>query len=365
MREMTSLERVQRVLDGGIPDRVPVGLHNYLQACRMAGASLRRALVDGEVLAEAQLLAWREFRHDLIMSENGVTAEAQAMGCAIAFQDGIPPHVEVPRIQRLEDIDRLEVPDPETAFPLNELLVTTRILVRETGGKVFIQGRADQGPMALAMALCGPERFLYMAMDPEARPRIRRLLDLCTRMNIALGEAQRRAGAHGSTIGAVGTSLISPALYRELEFPGNKAFCDALRRSGCRAFVHVCGKEDHLLEDLVATGADCLELDPGTDPDLCKRAVQGRTCVLGMLDPARILGHGSPGEVRDHVTRILEIMAPGGGFILGPGCCLPPETPPENIHALMECTRTAGRYDPDGGLRAGSRRRILETEKEI
>jgi hypothetical protein len=55
---------------------------------------------------------------------------------------------------------KLEIPDPETTFPLNEMLKATRILVKETQGRVFIMGRADQGPMALAAALWGPENLL-------------------------------------------------------------------------------------------------------------------------------------------------------------------------------------------------------------
>jgi uroporphyrinogen decarboxylase len=350
MHAMTSVERVTAVLDHRVPDRVPVGLHNYLMACHMAGADLRDILRDGDALAEAQLAAWREFGHDLIMHENGVHAEAEAMGCGVLYQSGIAPHVERPVVQSPADVDRLRVPDPETTFPLNELLKATRILVRETGGRVFINGRADQGPIALALALCGPEQFLTMTLDPELRPHVRRLLDTCSRMNVALGQAQLRAGAHGSTIGLAGGSLISPAMFDDLELPRARAFCRAIRSAGGRPFVHACGNETHHLENLISTEAECLELDPGTDPDTCKRATRGRTGVLGMLEPAHILRQGSSDEVRRHVRDILQMMAPGGGFIVGPGCALPPDTRPENLHALMECARTMGAYASDGML---------------
>lgn len=350
MAAMTSLERVVTTLEHKIPDRVPVGLHNYLMAGRMRGGSLKELLQDGEALAEAQLLAWREFGHDMIMSENGVTAEAQAMGCEIEYQDQIAPHVQDPVIKTPDDIDKLEVPDPETTFPLDELLKTTRILVKETGGKVFIQGRADQGPMALVMAICGPEAALLMTMEPGLRPKLLQLLDKCIQMNIALGAAQRRAGAHGTCIGALGCSLISPEMYVDLELPGNQAFCDAMKRIDCYPFVHTCGKEDHLLEDLIKTGAGSLELDPGTTPRVCKDTVRGRMCVTGMLDPASILRNGGRQQVIEHTLEVLSIMGPGGEFIMGPGCCLPIETSVDNIKTVMECVNQAGWYAPDGSL---------------
>ena len=36
--------------------------------------------------------------------------------------------------------------------------------------------------------------------------------------------------------------------------------------------------------------------------------------------------------------------APGGGFILGPGCALPATTPDENIDALIETAKEHGCY---------------------
>jgi uroporphyrinogen decarboxylase len=350
VRTMTSLERVSRVLAGRIPDRVPVGLHNYLMACRMVGGDLGGILRDGEALADAQLAAWREFGHDVIMHENGVHAEAEAMGSVIRYQSGVAPHVEQPRVQSPEDIDQLCVSDPETTFPLNELLKATRIIVRETAGRVFINGRADQGPVALALALCGPERFLTWVAEPEHRPAVNRLLDICNRMNIALGEAQSRAGAHSSTIGLAGHSLISPGTFDELELPRARAFCQAMKRMNAQGWVHACGNETKMLGNLINTSAKCIELDPGTDVAACKRATCGQATVLGMLHPVAVVLNGDADVVRQHCIDIMRHMAPGGGFIIGPGCALPPETPPANIRALMECARTKGQYAADGRL---------------
>ena len=350
MAQMTALERTLAVLNHQVPDRVPVGLHNFLMACRMSGADFRETLRSGEMLAEAELAAWREFGHDVIMHENGVCAEAEALGCGILYQSDRPPHVEDPVIKSIDDVDKLTIPDPEKTFPLNELLKATRILVRETERKAFVMGRADQGPMALAAALCGPEKLLLACAEEALRPKVLRLLEMCSRMNIVYGEAQHRAGAQGSSIGACGSSLISPQMYDQLEFPGDKAFCDAMRGIGCKSFVHSCGDETALLENLVRTGADCLELDPRTDPILCKKATHRRTSVLGMLDPAGILWRGASKEVRGHTLEIMRAMAPGGGFIMGPGCLLPADTPETSIHIVMECARTAGVYKSDGSL---------------
>ena len=350
MESMTSLERTMAVLDQKIPDRVPVALHNFLMAARMMGADFGEVMRSGEMLAEAQLAAWREFGHDVIMHENGVCAEAEALGCEILYPHDSAPHVRETILKSLDDVPKLRIPDPENTFPLNELLKATRILVKETKGRVFIMGRADQGPVALALAIFGPENFLLAAGDDALRPRILELLDFTSRMNVVYGQAQRRAGAHGSSIGAVGSSLISPQMYDELELPGDKRFCDAMRAVGCRSFVHSCGNETRMLPHLISSGADCLELDPLTNPEVCKKSTQGKISVLGMLDPHGVLRRGDREEVRRHVLNIMRVMAPQGGFLMGPGCSLPPETPELSIHTVMECAKTAGVYRPDGSL---------------
>jgi uroporphyrinogen decarboxylase len=132
-------------------------------------------------------------------------------------------------------------------------------------------------------------------------------------------------------------------MYDELELPGDKAFCEAMKRVGGRSFVHSCGDETKLLPNLVAAGADCLELDPKTNPQACKRAIQGKTSVLGMLDPYGVLLRGDVREVREHALEIMRVMAPGGGFLMGPGCALPPDTPPESLHTVMRvCKKGRG-----------------------
>ena len=62
------------------------------------------------------------------------------------------------------------------------------------------------------------------------------------------------------------------------------------------------------------------------------------------------LALGTPEDVRGKVREELDVLAPGGGLILGPGCALPATTPVENIHTLVETVHHYGRYLPDGTL---------------
>ena len=59
------------------------------------------------------------------------------------------------------------------------------------------------------------------------------------------------------------------------------------------------------------------------------------------MDPSAVMAHGSRDLVVEKCREAIEILGPGGGFILGPGCALPATTPDENIDAMLE---TAKRY---------------------
>jgi uroporphyrinogen-III decarboxylase len=146
MEQMTSLERTMAVIRHQIPDRVPVDLHNFL------------VTIAGEMLAEAQIKFWRDFRHDVLLVENGVIAEAGACGCEVDWPVEGPPrvvgHVLADGLEKIED---LTVPDPWKTSPLRENLEAVRLMRKELGDQVYIMGRCDQAPASLAGALRGYE----------------------------------------------------------------------------------------------------------------------------------------------------------------------------------------------------------------
>ena len=85
---MTSFERVQTVLAGRIPDRVPVGLHNFMMSAQASGLPFPIYFQDGEAMAEGAVKAWQEYQHDMIILENGTVALAQACGCQVEYLAG-------------------------------------------------------------------------------------------------------------------------------------------------------------------------------------------------------------------------------------------------------------------------------------
>ncbi|MBM3277204.1 MAG: hypothetical protein FJY95_03875 [Candidatus Handelsmanbacteria bacterium] len=348
--QMTSLERCQAAIRHQIPDRVPVDLHNFLVTLHYAGLPMAPALQDGDLLAEAQLKFWRDFGQDMLLVENGVVA--QACGCGVEYFDDGPPQVaEHVLAGGLEGIGRLEVPDSFTTPPMDQVLKAVRLLSRELGDRVFIVGRADQGPGALAMALRGYERFVLDLATFEKPELIHQLLDFCVRVQVRYALPLREAGAHGTATGGLGVSLLSPDLYRRVEQPYERRFIQTVSCPDFAAALHICGDATPILGEMVATGAPILELDCKTDLRRAKETLRGKATLLGPVNPELLWLASEPQEVEDAAHEALGILAPGGGLILGPGCALGYNTPPDNIRTMVETAWKYGAYHPDGRLK--------------
>jgi uroporphyrinogen decarboxylase len=353
MESMTSLERAMATIQHRIPDRVPVDLHNFLVTIAYANFPMAKALQDGEMLAEAQLIFWRDFRHDVLLVENGVCAEAQACGCDVEYFDDGPPRV-VGHIlaSGLDKVDQLAVPDPWTAPGTRVVLKAVQVLKRELGDQVYIMGRADQGPAALAAALRGYEQFivdLAQEQEPEA---IARLLAFCVQVQRRYMLALKDAGAHGTSMGEMGVDIIGPRLHRAFAHPYDRQVISGIGTPDFPIALHICGDATRILPEMIATGAQILELDYKTDKEIAKNALRGKAAFLGPVNPELIWVAGSPMEVEDAAREALNVLAPGGEFILGPGCALGHTTPADNIHALIETAWKYGLYNAEGSLKS-------------
>ncbi|MCX6067472.1 MAG: uroporphyrinogen decarboxylase family protein [Chloroflexi bacterium] len=351
---MTSLERVETVLRGGIPDRVPVAMHNFIMTAQASGMPYPEYFQNGEAMAEGHLKAWREFGQDLLVLENGTAALAQACGCQVEYMAAGAPVTHGPAIRSLDEIDKLVIPDPYSAHPLVENLKMTRNVVREVGQQVFVMGRADQGPFSLASMLLGMESFLMALSDPTQKEKLHRLLEFSLEVVYRYAIAQMEQGAHITSIGEsiAGPDVCSPKMYMEFEWGYAKRLVERLQKANIRLAYHICGNATRIVTDMVATGASVLELDYKCDLPKIKAATLGKSTILGVINPSEILDRGTPELVSAKAREELAILAPGGGLIMSPGCALSPLTPADNLHALIETTHRYGRYDSAGGLEA-------------
>lgn len=344
--EMTSRERCVATIRMQPHDRVPVDLHNFMMTLAGVQLSPEKMFRDGELLGKAQLVAWERFGHDMLVVENGTGALAEACGCELSYTENSAPVVKKPLIRDLAEVASLKKPDPSRSPLCRAVLDASRLLVERVGDRVFVMGRADQGPLSLASMIAGPEMLLMEMAAGERDEEIFALLEYATEAYIEYARMFREIGCPGTSVGEAQGSpdVISPGMYRKYCLPYAQKIVRALQSDEFFISYHICGNTTRIIEAMVETGAAILEIDYKCKKAVAKKAAAGKTTLLGPIDPSGVLHEGSRETVESACREALEMLAPGGGFILGPGCALPATTPPENIDTLIECAKGYGRY---------------------
>jgi len=141
--------------------------------------------------------------------------------------------------------------------------------------------------------------------------------------------------------------FLSPQQYEKLIIPQIKRVCDKIHSYNGKLILHSCGNINQLLDLIVKAGVDALNpLEPGSGMDIfqIKRDYGDKLCLVGNVDPISLLTHGTPDMVDAYVKRLMQEVAPGGGFMLASGHTITYSVTLENYEAMMAAGRKYGKY---------------------
>ncbi len=151
-------------------------------------------------------------------------------------------------------------------------------------------------------------------------------------------------------LGGQDAPLMSPKTYRRLIQPRHKRLFSFIKaQAPVKLFYHTCGAVRAIIPDLIDAGIDILNpvqiSAAGMNLGELKREF-GQDVVFwgGGVDTQRVLGTATPEQVRDHVKRNIEVLAPGGGFVFAAVHDIQANVPPENIMAVWETWQALGVY---------------------
>jgi len=138
------------------------------------------------------------------------------------------------------------------------------------------------------------------------------------------------------------TDFWSPTLFRRFILPSLKSLVEMAHQAGAKfAYTMTTGLMP-LMDLLAEAGIDLLYyIDPVQDRvDLreAKRKLAGRFALAGGINSGVTLASGTADEVHQGVTRAVEVLGPSG-FILSPVDALFPDTPWENVQAMIDAWR--------------------------
>lgn len=340
---MNAVQRMQMVLAGRIPDRVPVCLHNFLMAAKEAGIPLEKYLEKPEAAAKAHLDAVERYRYDCILIDLDTTMLAEAMGAKRDYTPGEPGHIAAPAIHTLDEVEKLKPVDPHRDGRIPVLVEAVRIMARAVGEEVAIRGNADQGAFSLAGMLRGMQEFLMDLVECPDDPRLRQLLDVAHQSHVAVHRALKAAGAHFTSLGdsPSGSDVVSPEIFRRFARPYQERL---VRELEWPVVIHICGNTGPILDQLADYPQCGFELDYKTDAVRAKATVGRQHVLFGNIDPSGVLARGTPALVREKTRELIRAWKPGGRFALNAGCAIPANTPSENLRAFVETAKEEGVY---------------------
>ena len=340
MAELTSAERVLRVLRRQEPDRVP---HFEWVIDR----KVRHALCPGSP-------SYNEFAMqmglDAVLADPTFSKEAVGPGRwqsewgyitqSTAEEHGI--EVESP-IKTMDDFVQYTPPDLHAAGRYAAIEKT----VQDYPDKAVIVHLNDV--FSLPRYWMGMENLLLaIAAEPEL---VMNLVDLSVRLNLVMA---REVAARGVKIVYTGDDyagntgpLMSPKHFRKIFFPGLCRVMAGFKELGLIVIKHTDGKLWPIIDMIVDSGIDCLDpIDPQAGMDLAEvKARYGhRIALKGNVDCAQLMTFGTPDEVIEATKKALRQGAPGGGFILSSSNSIHSAVKPENYYAMLRTLQEYGQY---------------------
>ena len=144
------------------------------------------------------------------------------------------------------------------------------------------------------------------------------------------------------------STLISEAMYRQFLLPRWKNFIDTIKmKFGTHIIFHYhsCGAVAPLIPALIETGIDILNpLQPharGMAPQDLKTRFGKQLCFSGGLDIQELLPRGNPQEIKRAAQELVHILGKDGGYVASAAHAVQPDTPVDNILAMLEGFKTA------------------------
>jgi len=210
-------------------------------------------------------------------------------------------------------------------------------------------------PFERAYAMQGMDTFLLnMARDPDfARALLEKIAVYCKQL---MGRFLEELGDNvdiikiGDDLGTQESLMISPKMYREILKPVHADFISFIKaRTKAKIFFHSDGDVAPLIEDFIEMGVDILnpiQTSAGSMSDLpsLKKRFGSNIVFCGGIDTHRVLPFGTTEEVRQEVRRVIQILGPGGGCMIGAVHTVMNDVPPENVLAMVDAVEEFGHY---------------------
>jgi uroporphyrinogen-III decarboxylase len=119
--------------------------------------------------------------------------------------------------------------------------------------------------------------------------------------------------------------------------PYEKQLVDNIHALGGRVRLHICGNISKSLKEAGTLGCDMVDLDWMVPIEKARAEMGSEQVLAGNIDPVKCLRNRTPQEITDAIAACHR--AAGANYIVGAGCEVPRDTPPENLTAMRDYAR--------------------------
>ncbi|NCO66982.1 MAG: uroporphyrinogen decarboxylase [Nitrospirae bacterium CG_4_10_14_0_8_um_filter_41_23] len=266
----------------------------------------------------------------------------EAMGMRLVFSDKQGPILSEP-IRNKSAVEKLIIPDVEEDMPF--VPETIKILRKELENKVPLIGFSG-APFTLATYMIEggtSKNFLHTKkMMFQHSGVFSYLMEKLTITVVSYLSSQIKAGAQAVQIFDTWAGMLTPVEYKEFALPYVKKTISELKKEGVPViyFVNDCAG---ILKEVRKSGADVTGIDWRIDISDAIKRLGKKMVIQGNLDPCELF---LPKEkLEERIKDILWKGESAKGHIFNLGHGVLPETPVENVIAMVEAVHKYGKKE--------------------
>ncbi len=295
--------------------------YSFLEMCK-----------NPQLAAEVTLQPIGQLRVDAAIIFADILLPLEPMGIELEFAKDEGPVFHHP-IREMKQIERLRIIEPEGDLPF--LMEAIGIVRKELDGKIPLIGFSG-APFTLASYIIeGGHSKNYiltkgmMYQNPQAWDR---LMEKLSEVLIRYLNAQIRSGVQAVQLFDSWVGCLSPTDYERYVLPHSKRVIDGVDRSV--PLIHFGTTTSTLLEGMKKAGGDVIGVDWRVDLGEAWSRIGYDVAIQGNLDPVVLLS--SIDVIKKEAKRILDRAGNRPGHIFNLGHGILPNTPVENVAALVD-----------------------------
>jgi uroporphyrinogen decarboxylase len=335
---MTSKEIIQKLIRLEPTPRLPVSLLSAgAWTLNQSGLTLEKALtVSPERFAEVIVQTNERAGCDIVWPGSGYHNLAiRGVGGKIKFRVKGTPDVQEPLLRGDWAAAKISTRRVQEDPGVQALAAAARRVVKAVGDRTVV-GASQWAPFTLGGLAYGVENLMRNIHKDKAS--VHAVMEFATELCFDYLEPFIDAGVAMISLADPTASgdLISRDQFIEFSFPYLKRMAEKIRARGVWVTVHICGNTTNRLDRIPETGAQIMSMDYKVNLAEARRILGGKIAFAGNLNPVAIMQKETVQGVAAASRDAIRQAGTAGGYLLMPGCDIPPSVPLENVQAMVE-----------------------------